>query len=90
MSLGPRIDVHIEELVLHGFQPSDRRAIADAIASEVTRVLAQPGAVLTHDRRIPRIDAGQVQWEAGGGARRIGAEVARAVGSGLVPRASKP
>ena len=28
MSLGPRIDVHIEELVLHGFQPSDRRGRA--------------------------------------------------------------
>lgn len=79
------IDVHIEELVLHGFQPGDRRAIADAIDRAIARALATSDLLGTHDRRVPHIDGGQVASAGAAGAQRIGAAVARAVGGGLEP-----
>jgi hypothetical protein len=35
-----RIEVHIENLVLHGFDPRQRHAIADAVEAELARLLA--------------------------------------------------
>ena len=37
------IEVQIEELVLHGFTPRDRHAIAEAIQSELTALLKTRG-----------------------------------------------
>lgn len=39
---GQRIDVHIEELVLHGIGAGDHGAIAKAVEREVARTLASP------------------------------------------------
>jgi len=85
MTRRPRIDVHIDELVLHGFQSGDRRAIADAIERAVTRTLAASPFGALHDRRVAQIDGGRVDWTARGGASRIGAAVARAIGGGVKP-----
>jgi hypothetical protein len=40
-----KIELHIEELVLHGFAAHDRHAIHDAIVSQLTTLLAAPGAL---------------------------------------------
>lgn len=40
MSQGP-IHLHIDELVLHGFEPAERHAIADAVQRELTSLLMQ-------------------------------------------------
>jgi hypothetical protein len=37
------VTVHIEELVLHGFAPGDRHAIAAGLQSELVRLLAEHG-----------------------------------------------
>jgi len=37
------VELHIEELVLHGFSPSDRFAISDAVERELARLLADRG-----------------------------------------------
>jgi hypothetical protein len=73
----PRIRVEIGELVLHGFDPRDRRAIGDAVAAELTRALeAQPFA--SRPRSADRLDAGSI-----GAVPRppqaIGAAIARTV-----------
>ena len=34
-----RIELHIEELVLHGFAPGDRRPLGEAVERELTRLL---------------------------------------------------
>lgn len=39
----PSVAVHIEELVLHGFAPRDRRRIAAAVERELTRLLSEKG-----------------------------------------------
>lgn len=38
---GPQIELHIDELVLRGFPPSDRFKIAEALRSELTRLLSE-------------------------------------------------
>ena len=38
-----RIELHIEELVLHGFAPADRYRIGDTVQRELTRLLAEQG-----------------------------------------------
>jgi hypothetical protein len=37
------IDVHIEELVLHGFTPLDGRHVTDTLAAELRRLLTERG-----------------------------------------------
>lgn len=45
------VTVHIEELVLHGFDPRHRRAIGEAIRDELARALAGRDAVDPRDER---------------------------------------
>jgi len=37
------IELHIEELVLHGLSPGDRYRIGEAVEQELTRLLADQG-----------------------------------------------
>lgn len=39
----PSVELHIEELVLHGFAPGDRYAIGDAVEREIARLLGEQG-----------------------------------------------
>ena len=39
----PSVELHIEELVLHGFAPGDRFAVGDAVESELARLLHEQG-----------------------------------------------
>lgn len=81
------LDLHIEELVLHGFAPQDRHAIADAVQLELSRMLSatarQDGA-----REFPaRLDGGTFQVKAGARPQTTGREIARAVFRSLRPQA---
>jgi hypothetical protein len=40
----PSVELHIEELVLHGFAPGHRYAISESIERELARLLDEPGA----------------------------------------------
>ncbi|MEO8353231.1 MAG: hypothetical protein ABI680_15995 [Chthoniobacteraceae bacterium] len=49
------IDVHIEELVLHGFDPHSRWSVADALENQLRGLLAErglPAAWLTNPERL--------------------------------------
>lgn len=73
------IRVRIEELVLHGFDPRDRRAIAEAVREELGRLLAvQALTPSTHNF----IDAGEVPIDSIR-SRTTGASVAAAVHRGI-------
>ena len=75
------IDLHIDELVLHGFAPGDRYAIAEAVERELARLFAKgdmPAAFV--DRvEITRMDAGAFNVVRGSDAETIGGQVAHAV-----------
>ena len=81
----PSIDVHIEELVLEGFAPGDRYGIADAVQSELGRLLSEQGLPPAWEQggEADSLDGGAFQVSPGSKAEGIGAQIAQAVHGGL-------
>ena len=79
------IHLHIEELVLHGFAPSDRHRIGDAMQQELARLFTekQLPPSLTKNAEIDRLNGGTLQMMPGSRPETTGAQVARAVFGGL-------
>jgi hypothetical protein len=79
------IDLHIEELILHGFSPNNRYAIAEAVQGELTRLFAERGvhASLQRGFEVERLDGGAFNVTQGSKAKGIGVQVGRAVYGGL-------
>ena len=79
------IDLHIEEVVLHGFSPGDRYAIGDALERELVLLLSERAVPpsLTQDGEFERLDAGSLTLSPDWKADRIGVQVAQAVYKGL-------
>lgn len=86
---GPHIELHIEELVLHGFARGDRYAIADAFERELSRLLsaqfAEQGVphALAHNTERAHLDGGKFQVEPNSRADAVGSQVAQAVYGGI-------
>lgn len=78
------ISVRIDELVLHGFAPTDRYRIGDAMQQELTRLFVEGGIPrqLDHSFETARIDAGSFQMAQGTRAEAVGAKIAHAVYGG--------
>lgn len=79
------IELHIEELVLHGFAPGDRHAISAAIQGELTRLFAEQGIhpSLSNGYEAERVDGGAFHMQPGAKAGTIGMQVAHAIYGGL-------
>jgi hypothetical protein len=79
------VHLHIEELVLHGFQPGDRHPVAEAVQRELSRLFAENGAAALAQRPagIDRIDGGAFRVQAGRKPQSTGERVARAIYGGL-------
>ena len=79
------VDLHIEELVLHGFEPADHNRIGEAVQRELSRLFVEEGVPpsLARESGIDRVDGGAFEAQPGSGAEDIGALVARAVYGGL-------
>jgi hypothetical protein len=80
-----KIDLHIEELVLEGFRPTDRHRIGAAVESELARLLAERGLPpgLAQGADLPRLDVGSFTAKPGARPEAMGAQVAGAVYGGL-------
>jgi hypothetical protein len=80
-----RIELHIDELVLHGFAPADRHLIGDAVAMELTRLLTEQGfpatAVSNPDRA--HVDAGQFEVAPNARPQNVGSQVAHVLFGGV-------
>ena len=84
MGVRPNIELHIEELVLHGFPPTQRHAIADAVRDELAARLSSGDLAATDgDIAVDRLDAGAVTLPHGTSAagRAIGGAIHATVGS---------
>ena len=83
---GPRpLEIHIDQLVLHGFSHADRYPVADAVHQELSRLFAghpMPSR-LAQSMTIGRIDGGTFNVEAARPRESTGANVARAIYGGL-------
>ena len=82
------VELHIEELVLHGFSPGDRYRIGAAVERELSRLLAEQGTppTLARGGDIGHLDGGSFEAKPGAGVEAIGARVAQAVYGALSPR----
>jgi len=80
-----RIELQIDELVLHGFSPQERHAIAEAVQRELTLLFQSRGAPgapqVSTERALVR--APQAQLAEGTGAKQTGAAIARSIYGGL-------
>lgn len=87
MDVKPNLELHIEELVLHGFKPGDRHAISDAVQVELTRLLTEQGvsSSLAQGVEVPRIDGGSFNVKANSKPNAIGTHVAESVYKGMNP-----
>jgi hypothetical protein len=79
------IELHIDELVLHGIAPGDRHRVAGAVQQELTRLFAEQGlpAALSGEFEVERLNAGDFVAGPGVDAATIGRRVARAVYGGM-------
>jgi hypothetical protein len=75
-----RIELHIEELLLDGFDPRDRYRIADQIEQSLARTLSDANAgFASRSQNIDRLDAGALALKRNAPAREVGSSVARAI-----------
>jgi len=83
------VELHIDELVLHGFAAGDRYGIAEAVELELSRLLVAQFAVQGVPRSFaksseqPRLDAGAFNVAPQSSADAVGSQIAHAVHGGL-------
>lgn len=75
------IELHIGELVLHGFDPHQRHDVGDAVHAELARLLGERGIEVTHGIEISHLDGGSFALRPG--ARAAGEGIARSVHTAL-------
>ena len=80
-----RIELHIEELVLHGFAPGGRYAIGDAVEHALTRLFGERGlgSSSIEGRECAHLNAGDVHVAPASPPEAVGTQVAQAVYGGL-------
>lgn len=73
------IELHIEELVLHGFSPGDRHRIAGAVERELAMLIKEKGALqdLVNNGGIERLNGGSFQVGQNSKPEDTGAQIAR-------------
>lgn len=79
------LELHIGELVLHGFANGDRYRIGDALERELTRLFSEQGAptAITNGRGIARVDGGAFEVTPESSAETMGIQLAQAIYGGL-------
>jgi hypothetical protein len=77
----PNLDLQIDELVLHGFSPTDRDRIGDAIRQELTRLFAERGIPLSlmQNMRIEQLYGSAFDMPANTRAEIIGTKIAHTI-----------
>jgi hypothetical protein len=77
----PNVELHIEELILHGFGPGGGQAIAAAIEAELGRLLAIEGLPVSFESgaSIGTLDAGSFEAGSDSAPPELGKHIARSV-----------
>lgn len=80
------VELHIDELVLHGFQPAQRYAIGDAFERELARLFNERGVPpgTREAIEIAEVNAGTIHLSAGANDEATGRQLARAIYGGLL------
>jgi hypothetical protein len=86
----PNVELHIEELLLHGFNPRDRFAISDTVEHELTRLIGSGGlAGIASEITVERLDGGRFKAAPGMKPGAVGKQIAQTVYRGIAPAGSK-
>lgn len=84
MKVGTRVEILIDDLVLHGFAPSDRDAIAAALSHELGRLIEASGSeTLAGLGDTASLRAADVTLQPDARAHLVGSQVARSVHGSL-------
>ena len=77
--INQRVHLHINELILSGFEYLDRRQLKETVSAELSRLITQRGAPgsLNAGGYIARLDGGSFQVTEKAGAHTIGADLAK-------------
>lgn len=86
------VELHIDEIVLHGFAHRDRYTIQEVLQRELTRLLADGGlpSLLHQSIDASRLDAGAVMMHKGMSPSDVGIQVAQSVYRGLAQNNEQP
>ena len=78
------IEIHIDELVLHGFSPHDPEGIRNAVEKDLIRLFSGQGlpSLLSLPKKLNRIDAGEFDMPTGVKAGAVGNSIAGSVYKG--------
>ena len=87
----PTLNLHIQDLVLHGFGSIDRHRIGTAIEHELVRLLHGQDVLrsLASPTAVDLLDAGVIKTESGAAPEPIGIQLARAIHETLTRRLSQ-
>ena len=83
-----RVRVSIDQVVLRGLEPAERKALLEGLQGELSRVLGDTAARAewAKSHRTPVLKLGRMPIEPGpAGGRKFGGGLARAIGKGLRP-----
>jgi hypothetical protein len=83
---GPSVELHIDELLLDGFEPAHRYAIGDAVERELMRLFSEQNSLIaaTEDVEIAHLNSGAINLELASSAEATGIQLARAIYRGLL------
>lgn len=75
------IELHINELVLHGFPRGEQHRIGESVRQELLRQLSEQGVpdALTRQGNVSRLNAGSIRAGQGSKPETIGRQVAQVV-----------
>jgi hypothetical protein len=79
------ISVHIEELVLHGFEARDRHAIAEGLQTELARLLTEHGlpTTLATGANLPFVNGASIEVAPDARRQALGTKIAQSVFGGM-------
>jgi len=78
-----RVELHIEELVLDGFEPHQRHYIAEALRARLAETLADRGLPPAMLNGAASVDAGSIALDASASPARTGSAAADAIVRGF-------
>ena len=79
------LELHIEELILHGFAVNDRYTISAAMQQELSRLFTEHGVPrsLSQNSAIPQLDGGTIQTTPMMQPEAIGVQIAQSIYGGF-------
>jgi hypothetical protein len=79
----PRVEIVIDELILHGFSPAERYSIGDSLTQELEQLIVEQGYQAHENVDIPVLKTAPVKLQSNAKPGMVGSQVAQAVFGGL-------